>query len=153
MYNKFNFNFVEKTIVGSKRSIERANKGLKPEFEELSKMLEAQPTFKVVVKQINAKEGKDTHKGLTYKRMESFINLLDNRDELLSKYDAVKEVGEVCGSAYPSTKKWFLDTFPQFRTAKTDEEQKDFDARTAAIVNEIARREKVRTIEDEAKVA
>ena len=153
MERKFRFDFVEKTIVGSKRSIEKANKGLDPEFGELSKMLEAQPTFKVVVKQINAKEGKDTHKGLTYKRMESFINLLDNKEELMSEFRAVKKYGDTCGSAYPSTKKWFLDTFPQFRTAKTDEEQKDFDARTAAIVNEIARREKVRTIEDEAKVA
>ena len=35
----FTYNFVEKAIIGSKAAINRANKGMNPEYTELKKML------------------------------------------------------------------------------------------------------------------
>lgn len=61
MNKKFNYNFVEKTIVGSNAAIQRANKGLNPEFKELTDMLAQHPDFTVVKKVIEKKENKKTY--------------------------------------------------------------------------------------------
>ena len=39
MRTHFNYNFVEKTIIGTKAAINRANRGLNPEYNELTAML------------------------------------------------------------------------------------------------------------------
>ena len=62
MNTHFTYNFVEKTIVGSKRSIDRANKGLSPEYAELTKMMAEHPDFAVTVKIIKANNNKKTYK-------------------------------------------------------------------------------------------
>ena len=119
----FTYNFVARTIVGSKRSIDRANKGLSPEYNELTQMLAKQPTFSVTTKLINQKDGKKTYKNLTLSRMEEYISLLSNSEERLREFEAVKKVAEARGSKYPLTKKWFLTTYPEFKENKIIEMQ------------------------------
>ena len=140
MKSKFTYNFPEKKIVGSKRSIERANKGLEPEYSELTGKLAEHPNFNVAVKIINMKEDKNTHKGLGFERMEKFINLLDNSEEVLKEFKAVQEISEARGSKYPSTKKWFFETFPEFKTAKTEEEMEAVSLLIASKINALAKR-------------
>lgn len=48
----FTYNFVNKTIVGTKSAINRANMGKNPEYTTLCEMLSAHPDFAVVEKQI-----------------------------------------------------------------------------------------------------
>lgn len=119
----FTYNFVARTIVGSKRSIDRANKGLSPEYNELTQMLAKQPTFSVTTKLINQKDDKKTYKNLTLSRMEEYISLLSNSEERLREFEAVKKVAEARGSKYPLTKKWFLTTYPEFKENKIIEMQ------------------------------
>lgn len=119
----FTYNFVARTIVGSKRSIDRANKGLSPEYNELTQMLAKQPTFSVTTKLINQKDDKKTYKNLTLSRMEEYISLLSNSKERLREFEAVKKVAEARGSKYPLTKKWFLTTYPEFKENKIIELQ------------------------------
>lgn len=119
----FTYNFVARTIVGSKRSIDRANKGLSPEYNELTQMLAKQPTFSVTTKLINQKDDKKTYKNLTLSRMEEYISLLSNSEERLREFEAVKKVAEARGSKYPLTKKWFLTTYPEFKENKIIEIQ------------------------------
>ena len=123
MNRHFTYNFVAKTIVGSKRSIERANKGLSPEYKELTQMLEEHPTFNVVEKVISQKADKKTYGKLTFKRMESYILLLSNSEEKLIEFEAVKKVAEARGAKYPLTKKWFLATYPEYKENEIIEEQ------------------------------
>ena len=123
MNRHFTYNFVAKTIVGSKRSIERANKGLSPEYKELTQMLEEHPTFNVVEKVISRKADKKTYGKLTFKRMESYILLLSNSEEKLIEFEAVKKVAEARGAKYPLTKKWFLATYPEYKENEIIEEQ------------------------------
>lgn len=119
----FTYNFVAKTIVGSKRSIDRANRGLSPEYNELTQMLAKQPTFSVTTKLINQKDDKKTYKNLTLSRMEEYISLLSNSEERLREFEAVKKVAEARGAKYPLTKKWFLTTYPEFKENKIIEMQ------------------------------
>ena len=133
MNKKFNYNFVEKTIVGSNAAIERANKGLEPEYSELTEMLSVHPEFTVTVKSIKRKEEKKTYNKLTLSRMKDYIETQFSDKEVLSskliEFEAIKAIAKTKGALYPMTKKWFLNTYPSFKEnavleAESFEEQK-----------------------------
>lgn len=123
MKKHFNYNFIEKTIIGSKAAINKANKGINPEYNELSSMLTAHPDFTVVEKTINRKEGKKTYSNLTFKRMEEYINLQDNSKARLVEFEAIMKVAETKGAKYPLTKKWFLATYTEYKENNVTENE------------------------------
>ena len=111
----FTYNFVNKTIVGTKSAINRANKGLSPEYGMLCEMLAEHPDFTVAEKQINHKADKKKYNGLTLPRMKEYIETQPNSKERLIEFKAIQKVAEAKGAKYPLTKKWFLATFPEFK--------------------------------------
>lgn len=111
----FTYNFVNKTIVGTKSAINRANKGLKPEYGMLCEMLAEHPDFTVAEKQINHKADKKKYNGLTLPRMKEYIETQPNNKERLVEFAAIQKVAATKGAKYPLTKKWFLATFPEFK--------------------------------------
>ena len=111
----FTYNFVNKTIVGTKSAINRANKGMKPEYGMLCEMLAEHPDFTVVEKQINHKADKKKYNGLTLPRMKEYIETQPNSKERLIEFAAIQKVAATKGAKYPLTKKWFLATFPEFK--------------------------------------
>lgn len=117
----FTYNFVNKTIVGTKSAINRANKGLKPEYGMLCEMLAEHPDFTVTEKQIKHKADKKKYKGLTLPRMEAYIETQPNSKERLIEFAAIQKVAEAKGAKYPLTKKWFLVTFPEFKENNVSE--------------------------------
>ena len=106
----FSYNFVNKTIVGTKSAINRANKGLAEH-----------PDFTVEEKQIKHKADKKKYKGLTLPRMEAYIETQPNSKERLIEFKAIQKVAEAKGAKYPLTKKWFLVTFPEFKENNVSE--------------------------------
>ena len=142
MNKRFNYNFVEKTIVGSNAAIQRANKGLNPEFKELTDMLAQHPDFTVTVKAIEKKEGKKTYSKLTFGRMEDYIRTQFSDEETLNaklvEFAAIQKIADVKGAKYPLTKKWFLATYPEYKEnniseAETSEEKKALAAASAEL--------------------
>ena len=123
MKTRFNYNFTQKTIVGSKKAIERANKGLNPEYSELTAKLEAHPNFSVREKVINKKEGKKTYSQLTFRRMEEYISLQDNSKARLVEFKAIMTVAAAKGAKHPLTKKWFLATYPEYKKNEVSEKE------------------------------
>lgn len=111
----FTYNFVNKTIVGTKSAINRANKGMKPEYGMLCEMLAEHPDFTVAEKQINHKADKKKYNGLTLPRMKEYIETQLNSKERLIEFAAIQKVAATKGAKYPLTKKWFLATFPEFK--------------------------------------
>ena len=111
----FTYNFVNKTIVGTKSAINRANKGLSPEYGMLCKMLADHPDFTVAEKQINHKADKKKYNGLTLPRMKEYIETQPNSEKRLIEFAAIQKVAKAKGALYPLTKKWFLATFPEFK--------------------------------------
>lgn len=111
----FTYNFVNKTIVGPKSAINRANKGMKPEYGMLCEMLAEHPDFTVAEKQINHKADKKKYNGLTLPRMKEYIETQPNSKERLIEFAAIQKVAATKGAKYPLTKKWFLATFPEFK--------------------------------------
>lgn len=121
MRTHFTYNFVEKTIVGSKAAINRANKGMYPEYNELTNMLADHPDFRVKEKLIEKKEGKKTYSKLTFDRMEEYISLQDNSETKLIEFKAIMTVAEAKGAKYPLTKKWFLATYAEYKNSDITE--------------------------------
>ena len=111
----FTYNFVNKTIVGTKSAINRANMGKNPEYTTLCKMLAEHPDFTVAEKQINHKADKKKYNGLTLPRMKEYIETQPNSKERLIEFAAIQKVAATKGAKYPLTKKWFLATFPEFK--------------------------------------
>lgn len=125
MKTRFTYNFIEKAIIGSKAAIERANKGKNPEYTELSGMLAAHPDFTVKVKDIQKKEGKKTYRKLTFDRMEEYIKTQFADEKTLNtkliEFKAIQKVAEAKGAKYPLTKKWFLNTYTEFKESEVIE--------------------------------
>lgn len=65
------------------------------------------------------KNGKKTSyyptKGLTYERMEQFMNALPEGQKYLDVYYTVRAVSGICPSAYASVRRWFEAQFPLYR--------------------------------------
>ena len=142
MNKKFNYNFVEKTIVGSAAAIKRANKGLNPEFKELTDMLAQHPDFTVVTKIIEKKKDKKTYSKLTFDRMEEYIRTQFSDKEVLKaklvEFEAIQKVADAKGAKYPLTKKWFLAAYPEYKEnavseAEISEEEKALAAAAAEL--------------------
>ena len=111
----FTLNFVNKSIVGTKSAIARANKCLEPEYSELCALLEKHPGFKVEAKRIDQKKDKKTYNGLTFQAMKDFIATQENSKLMLVKFEKVMKVAEAKGAKYPLTKKWFLENYPNYK--------------------------------------
>ena len=117
----FTYNFVNKTIVGTKSAINRANMGKNPEYTTLCEMLAAHPDFTVAEKQIKRNPDKKKYNGLTLPRMKEYIETQPKGEERLREFAAIQKVAAAKGAKYPLTKKWFLATFPEFKENNVSE--------------------------------
>lgn len=119
MKNYFNYDFINKAIVGSKAAINRANAGNTPEYRELTAKLAEHPDFKVIQKEINIKENKRKYNGLTLNRMENYILTQPHSEKMLEEFKLVKNIAQAKGAKYPITKKWFLEKYPEYKDSST----------------------------------
>ena len=148
----FTYNFVNKTIVGTKSAINRANMGKNPEYTTLCKMLAEHPNFTVTEKQINHKADKKKYNGLTLPRMKEYIETQPNSKERLIEFAAIQKVAKAKGALYPLTKKWFLATFPEFKENNVSEAE--ISAKVAVGKDDLAKAAaKLATLENADEVA
>lgn len=54
-------------------------------------------------------------KGLTYERMERFMNALPDGQKYLDEYNKLRAVAGICPSAYAAVRRWFEAQFPKYR--------------------------------------
>ena len=118
MKRNFNYNFEAKEIVGTKACINRANKGIEPEYSELTSMLREHPDFAVVAKNIKKNSSKKTYGALTFNRMKDYIMTQPNASKNLEMFETIKAIADARGAKYPLTKKWFLSMFPEYKENK-----------------------------------
>ena len=148
----FTYNFVNKTIVGTKSAINRANKGMKPEYGMLCEMLAEHPDFTVAEKQINHKADKKKYNCLTLPRMKEYIEMQPKSKERLIEFAAIQKVAKAKGALYPLTKKWFLATFPEFKENNVSEAE--ISAKVAVGEDDLAKAAaKLATLENADEVA
>ena len=114
---RFTVDFINKKIIGTKASFDKAGKGFGPIYEELADKVAKHPDFALVVKEQkkHTTKAKKTYDGLNFKLMEDYISIQKNSEQTMKKYEAVKKSAEDAGrSVYPITKKWFLEMYENF---------------------------------------
>lgn len=112
MSNRFTVDFVNKQIIGTKASLNKAKNYGSNEYNELCELTEAHPRFKVVAKTVDRKTSKHTYKSLSFTFIEKYISIQHDADALNQEYEQVKETAVILGrSVYPYTKSWFLKKF------------------------------------------
>lgn len=84
MKNLFAYDFTNRTIVATKATLKKASNPTTDEYTALIKMIEGQPTFRVVEKTIKNSGNKKTYKGLTLKMMMDYISDQKNSEELMA---------------------------------------------------------------------
>lgn len=112
--NEYKINFTANTITISKSFALAASDPSKPEFETLSKLQAAYPGMRIVHKTHRSPSKANVNKGLTYDRMERYINLHENAAELLVKFKTVKEIAAKQKNPYLFTKGWFMQQFSDY---------------------------------------
>lgn len=111
---RFTINFIEKQIIGTKASFDKASKGFGPIYEELAEKVAKHPNFELVVKEQkkHTTKAKKTYNGMDFDFMEAYISTRKNAKQLMEDYEAIKKEAEDSKiSVYPFTKKWFLGEF------------------------------------------
>ena len=111
---RFTINFIEKQIIGTKASFDKASKGFGPIYEELADKVAKHPDFKLLVKEQkkHTTKAKKTYNGMDFDFMEAYISTRKNAKQLMEDYEAIKKEAEDSKiSVYPFTKKWFLGEF------------------------------------------
>ena len=111
---EYKINFTTNTITISKSFALAASDPSKPEFETLSKLQAAYPGMRIVHKTHRSPSKANANKGLTYERMEGYINLHENAAELLVTFEAVKKIAAQQKNPYLFTKGWFMQQFPSY---------------------------------------
>lgn len=134
-------NFATKTLTVTN---EFAKKAMIPNSEESTILLHLQnicPGLKISYKSRNTTI-KNPRKGLTFAKMERYILLHDNADELLLAFSTVKAIGDLQPNKYEYVYKWFISQFPnytdlpEFRNGKLVASVIDFPA--TSTFNEVA---------------
>jgi hypothetical protein len=130
---RFIVDFINKKIVGTKASFDKASKGISPIYEELTMKTKAHPTFALEVKEAKHKSDKPkrTYDGLNFAFIVDYIKTKGNRERLMADYQAVRLYAEEQKmSVYPFVKKWFLGEFDPdgegFDMAKAEKEISDW---------------------------
>lgn len=110
----YKMNFATKTLTITKAFAEMA---MKPNTEEANFIVEMRnllPDLKISYKTHYC--GKPhPYKGLTNKRMETYIKLHENADELMEAFEAVKKISASQLSPHNYVCKWFLQQFPDYK--------------------------------------
>ena len=111
---RFTIDFINKKIVGTKASFDKASKGFGPAYEELSEKISKHPDFEMEVKKPkkHTTKAKRTYNGMDFDFMEAYIETRENAEQLMTEYKSVRAKAKEWGmSIYPFTKKWFLGEF------------------------------------------
>lgn len=112
MSNHFTVDFVNKQIIGTKASLNKAKHYDNNEYKELCELVEAHPRFRVVAKKVKQNKSKQTYKKLDFTFIEKYISIQADAEKIMTEYAAVKSAAESMNrSVYPRVKRWFIEKF------------------------------------------
>ena len=107
----YRIDFTKMTLTMTAEFAERAYDPTTEEYEILTRLQHDFPRLRVVRKTHRSPKTANPAKGLTYERMEKYILLHENADELLDLFQKVQSAGR----GYPYVKAWFVKQFPNYK--------------------------------------
>ena len=121
----YKFDILTNTLTLSADFVRAASDRGSAEYKMVQQMKAEIPDL-IVVRKTHAspssykgKNGKKTSyyptKGLSFERMEKFMNALPEGEKYLDEYNKLRAVSVLCPSAYASVRRWFEAQFPKYR--------------------------------------
>lgn len=109
----YKMNFATKTLTITRAFAEMAMRPNTAEANFIAQMRSLIPDLKISYRTHCGKP--HPYKGLTNKRMETYISLYENADELMEIFETVKKIGETQLNPRNYVCKWFLQQFPDYK--------------------------------------
>lgn len=114
MKNGYKIDFASGTISVTKAFMKEAETYNSDAYTTLMILKADLPEMRIVAPKTNRKGKKRDN--LTYANMITFIGCQNNAEILLKEFDKVKELASgQGGSTYQNVKRWFLQTFPNYK--------------------------------------
>lgn len=107
-------NFATRTLTISK---DFADLALAPNSEEANYMQHCRslcPDLKIAYRTHAKSKSTNPYKGMSYKKMENYIRLYENADELLKEFCIVKAVSQIQKNKFQFVYNWFMAQFPHY---------------------------------------
>lgn len=117
--NGFKVNFTTKTLTITKAFEEDLMNGDANAMAVVTRFQSMFPDLTIVRKTHRSPKTTNPDKGLTYERMERYISLHENSDELLEMFQKVKAIASTQKNSFLYTKRWFMKQFPHFTELPT----------------------------------
>jgi len=126
---RFSVDFINKKIIGTKASFDKASKGSGPIYEELARKVANHPDFTLKPEEPkNPPKEKETYKGMDIAWIRSYIEMVDDK-KFAEKIEKVIQFAiNDHKKPYPLAKKYFLKKFKDdFGVIHFDYEQAKID--------------------------
>ena len=107
----YRVDFSTMTLTMTAEFADRAYDPNTDEYAILSRLQKDFPKLRIVRKTHRSPKTANPAKGLTYERMEKYINLHENADELIDLFQKVQSAGR----GYTYVKAWFIKQFPNYK--------------------------------------
>ena len=114
MTNGYTFNALDNTLTISASFAKKASRVGSPEYSIILKLRRDFPNL--TIQQEAKKEGK---KALNYHKMEEFIGMHRDANELLALFEKVKKLSHIQPMPYKYVRTWFEDRFPYYSDQPT----------------------------------
>ena len=121
----YKFDAITRTLIMSSAFARAVSDTRSKEYKLFVRMQKEIPDLKVERKthasptSYKSKNGKKTSyyptKGLSFEKMEQFMNALPEGEKYLNEYNALRAVAVLCPSDYASVRRWFEAQFPKYR--------------------------------------
>ena len=112
MSKNINIDYINNSIVITKKFAKAAGILGSKEYNEMKQIRADYPTFQIVMKEIKKKEGKKSYRNLTFDNMRAFIVELVGADSpKVQNFDKVRELSKAQAGPYAYVKVWFLKNF------------------------------------------
>ena len=121
--HSFTFDHINKMIVGTDISFQKAGIPGSDLEAELNALMEARPSYSLCPTPTEKKPAKETYKGLTKELMREYIAIQEEQAaaDLNAQLDAMLKEK----NAFPTIKSWFLDEFKGFSVSKAQRQIKN----------------------------
>ncbi len=107
----YRIDFTTMTLTMTAEFADNAYNPTTQEYEILTRLQKDFPNLRVVRKTHRKSQTPNPAKGMTYDRMEKYIRLHDNAEELMELYEKVKSADR----GYPYVFAWFKKQFPDYK--------------------------------------
>lgn len=114
-------NLMAETLTMTKAFYKKASKVGSDEYYELRKAMAENKGFKIVFKSADKK----TYRKLTIEAMADYIKTQPLSAERLIEFAAVQVIAETKNAKYPLTKKWFFETYPEYKQSEVKVSETD----------------------------